>query len=198
MQVVKYLVKKGADLSARKDNGRTPLDEAKQLSDLSHKIKEVVDFLSEHQVSQGRGRKGGRGLGRLCLKNQGVHMRSNSYFYHAFFPQENNQTNFSDSESDVSDLEDVDDFARFLGLSNSPSVEQALQALGIQEQQQQQQQQHQQQQQQQQQTNPKRHKVKKFRQRQRQQHQSVVVAATETTSSKARLNFEMESGAGFE
>ena len=51
-QVVKYLVKKGADLSSKKDNGRTPLDEAKSLYNVAPKVKEVVDFLTEHQVSK--------------------------------------------------------------------------------------------------------------------------------------------------
>ncbi len=46
------MVKKGADLSSKKDNGRTPLDEAKSLYNVAPKVKEVVDFLTEHQVSK--------------------------------------------------------------------------------------------------------------------------------------------------
>ncbi len=52
LKVVKYLVRKGANLSAKKHNGRTPLDEAKQLVDLSPKVGEVVQFLTEHQVKK--------------------------------------------------------------------------------------------------------------------------------------------------
>ena len=49
--MVKLLVQKGANLNAKRDNGKTPLDEARNSRVHHEHRQEVIQFLTEHQVS---------------------------------------------------------------------------------------------------------------------------------------------------
>jgi hypothetical protein len=49
---VRFLIKKGANIAAKKENGRTPLDEAKSSTADNPDLADVIQFLTEHQVER--------------------------------------------------------------------------------------------------------------------------------------------------
>lgn len=53
---MKFLVKKGANLNAKNDSCRTPLDEVKLIRSQTENesLDKVVQFLTEHQVRMGK------------------------------------------------------------------------------------------------------------------------------------------------
>lgn len=121
--MVKVLLQHGADLTARKENGHTPLDEVKHilanLKEGNSKLEAIAQFLTEHQVST---------IFVSELTDTSTQVSP------ILSLQENGGANLSISDSEDSDSDSEcnnKDIAKFLGLSNSPSVEKVLEDFGV-------------------------------------------------------------------
>ena len=105
---MKFLVRKGANLTSRNGSGRTPLDEAKSSRCGNPSLARVIQFLTERQENSHSALSSDEDEGK-----------------------EVNKEDSDDGSSDEGATETDNDVARFLGLSYSPGIEQALQAIGV-------------------------------------------------------------------